>query len=118
MTPIFDVLGGLDFREYDEAVAAPGVDDDTPELVVGLRRRIFELWRLHPYLEGNLRYGADVTDFDEYFGWALGGGAMVDLTDRLFVNLRVMYESTPVDAGGTNRDVEALIGTLGVGLSL
>ncbi|HSG91205.1 MAG TPA: hypothetical protein VLA56_18450 [Pseudomonadales bacterium] len=114
MTPIFDVLGGLERREFES--------EDAPELVVGLRRRFLEIWRFHPYVEGNLRYGFDldngVTE-DDYFGWQVGVGTLFDLTDTLFLNVRLMHESTDVEqASGGSTDVDGLVGTIGIGLAL
>jgi hypothetical protein len=48
-TPILDVLGGVEWREYQ--------DEDSPELQLGVRRRVFDIWRLPPFIEGNLRFG-------------------------------------------------------------
>ncbi len=118
MTPIVDILGGVDWREYGDA--------DTPEIVLGVRRRIFELWRLHPYIEGNLRYGTDLefssataasTISEDYTSWAAGVGAIVDLSSSWFVNVRLMYENTPIETPAGEVDVDGLVGTLGLGIS-
>ena len=112
MTPLVDVLGGVDLREFG--------GEDTPEIVLGLRRRIVEVWRLCPYVEGSFRYGTDFdTGFDtmDYAGWTAGGGLLVDLTRRLFVNARVMYEETPVDSPGSNNDLTGIVGTVGLGIA-
>ncbi|MEM9803518.1 MAG: hypothetical protein AAGA20_24590 [Planctomycetota bacterium] len=111
MTPILDILGGVETREFE--------DEDAPELVIGLRRRFFELWRVHPFIEGNVRYGLDLDNgFEEedYFGWQIGGGAILDITDHLFLSARLMYESTEVDRPfGGSTDITGLVGTLGIG---
>lgn len=112
MTPIVDVVGGVEWREFQ--------DEDVPELSIGLRRRFFELWKLHPYIEANLRYGSDLdtgVDEDDYTGWNAGLGALLDVTDRLFLNARLMYEVTPIDLPSGETDIDGVIGTLGVGLA-
>jgi len=109
-TPILDVLGGVEFREYQ--------DEDSPELQLGLRRRMFEIWRLHPYLEGNLRYGTGLdngVDEEDYAGWNAGLGALLDVTDHIFLNARLVYESTEIELPGGDTDLDGVIGTLGVG---
>lgn len=110
-TPIVDVLAGVDFREFE--------DEDATELTLGARRRFFELPRLHPYVEGNLRFSIDELETadageDNYFGWNAGAGILFDLTDSLFLNFRAMYETTDIDGN----DVDGLIGTVGIGFSL
>lgn len=110
MTPIFDILGGVDFREYQ--------DEDSPELSLGLRRRMFEIWRLHPFIEGNLRYGTGLDngiDEEEYAGWNLGLGALLDLTDHIFLDARLLYETIEIDLPGSETDLDGVIGTLGAG---
>lgn len=110
MTPIFDILGGVDFREYQ--------DEDSPELSLGLRRRIFEIWRLHPFVEGNLRYGTGLDngiDEEDYAGFNLGIGALLDLTDHIFLDARLLYETIEIDLPGGNTDLDGVIGTLGAG---
>lgn len=112
MTPLLDILGGLDQREYQ--------DEDAPELNLGLRRRVLEFWRLHPYIEGNARYGFgldDGVDEDDYAGWNAGVGALVDLTDHLFINARLIYETTTIDLPDGDTDIDGVIGTLGLGYS-
>lgn len=112
MTPILDIVGGVDYREYESS--------DTPEIVLGVRRRFLEFWRLHPFVEGNLRYGTDVdasTLSEDYTAWAVGIGAMLDLTSNLFLNVRVMYETTPIETPAGEVDVEGVLGTVGIGLS-
>lgn len=110
MTPIIDVLGGLEQREYG--------DGDSPELVLGVRRRFLEIWRLRPFVEGNVRYGFELDTgeaSDDYFGWQLGLGLILDLTDHLFLNARVMYDRAEIDTGAGTTDVDGLVGTLGIG---
>lgn len=113
MTPLVDVLAGVDLREFE--------DEDAPELSLGARRRFLEVLRLHPYVEGNLRYGLDLdngVEKEDYAGWNLGVGVLVDLTDALFVNVRLLYESTSIDLPGDDATVDGVIGTLGIGVSL
>jgi hypothetical protein len=109
-TPILDILGGIDMREYQ--------DEDAPEASLGLRRRMFEFWRLHPFIEGNARYGFgldDGVDEDDYTGWNAGVGALLDLTDHLYVNARLVYEMTTIDLPDGDTDIDGVIGTLGLG---
>ncbi len=111
MTPIVDLLGGVEQRTFE--------DEDSPELVLGVRRRFLEIWRVHPFVEGNVRYGLDLDNGDtseDYFGWQIGFGALLDITDHLFLNARVMWDTTSVDtAGGGSTDVEGVVGTIGIG---
>ncbi|MEM9382600.1 MAG: hypothetical protein AAGB93_21790 [Planctomycetota bacterium] len=110
MTPIIDVLGGLEQREYG--------NDDTPELVLGVRRRFLEVWRLRPFVEGNVRYGFELDTgeaSEDYFGWQVGLGLILDLTDHLFLNARLMYDRADIDTGSGSTDVDGLVGTLGIG---
>ncbi len=113
MTPIVDLLGGVEQRKF--------ADEDAPELVLGVRRRFLEIWRVHPFVEGNVRYGFDLDNgqtSEDYFGWQIGLGALVDITDHLFLNARVMWDTTSVDnPGGGSNDVEGAIGTIGIGYS-
>lgn len=111
MTGIVDIVGGIDQREFETS--------DTPELDVGLRKRFLQIWRLEAYVEGNLRYGFDLENgntSEDYFGYQAGFGALIDLTDSLFINLRVMYDTTSIDTSITDVDVDGLIGTIGLGL--
>lgn len=110
-TPIVDLLGGVDFREFG--------DEDATELTLGARRRFLEVLRFHPYVEANMRFSIDEletadADGDNYFGWNAGGGFLLDLTESLFLNFRVVYETTDVDGN----DIDGLLGTVGIGFSL
>lgn len=111
MTPIVDFLGSYGEREY--------ADESTPEFALGLRRRFLEFWRFSPFIEANLRYGSELNNgFDEedYTGWNAGVGLMLDLTDHVFINARIMYEETPIELpSGDDADATGVIGTLGVG---
>jgi hypothetical protein len=113
MTPIIDLLGGLDQKTFGS--------EDNPELMLGVRRRFFEIWRLHPFLEGNVRYGTGLdngVDDEDYFGWQAGGGVLLDLTDHLFLSARVMYETTELEqSGGDTVGADGLIGTIGLGFA-
>ena len=113
MTPIVDLLGGVEQRKFE--------DEDSPELILGVRRRFLEIWRVHPFVEGNVRYGLDLDNgqtSEDYFGWQIGFGALLDITDHLFLNARVMWDTTSVDvAGGGSTDVEGMVGTIGIGYS-
>lgn len=110
MTPIVDLLGGVEQRTFG--------DEDAPELVLGVRRRFLEIWRVHPFVEANVRYGFETdTVTDDYFGWQIGFGALLDLTDHFFLNARVMYDTTSVETGSGSSDVDGLVGTLGIGYS-
>lgn len=111
LSPIVDVVVGIDQREYE--------DSDTPELDVGLRKRLLSLWLLSAYIEANLRYGFDLdtgTASDDYFGYSAGFGALVDLNESLFLNFRVMYDTTDIEGGVRDIDVDGLIGTVGIGI--
>ncbi|QDV06247.1 hypothetical protein Poly30_17540 [Planctomycetes bacterium Poly30] len=110
MTGIVDVVAGIDQREFESS--------DTPELDLGLRKRLISLWKLQAYVEANLRYGFDLETrnvSEDYFGYNAGFGALVDLNDSMFLNFRVMYDTTSVDAGPTDVDIDGLIGTVGLG---
>lgn len=113
MTGLVDVVGGIERRDFE--------DSDATELVVGLRKRLFGLWRLDTYIEANLRYGFELDTGDvseDYFGWNAGFGALVDLTDTIFLNFRVMYDTTDLDVSSGSVDVDGLIGTIGIGVKL
>ena len=43
-------------------------------------------------------------------------GALIDLGDSLFLNARVMYDTTSIDNGIDDIDVDGLIGTIGIGV--
>ncbi len=112
MTPIVDFVGGIDWREFQ--------DEQVTELSLGLRRRVLEFWRLHPYIEANIREGSGLDTGDDetdYTGWNAGIGAILDVTENLFVNFRLMYEVTPIDLPNGETDIDGIIGTLGVGFS-
>jgi len=111
LTGLVDVVGGLERRDFE--------DSDATELDLGLRKRLFGLWRLDTYIEANLRYGFDYDTGDvseDYFGWNAGFGALVDLTDTLFLNFRVMYDTTELDVSSGDLDVDGMIGTVGIGI--
>ncbi len=111
MSPIVDVVVGIDQREYENS--------DTPELDLGLRKRLIDIWLLAAYIEANLRYGFDLDTGDvseDYFGYSAGFGALVDLNESLFLNFRVMYDTTEIDSGIRDVDVDGLIGTVGIGI--
>jgi hypothetical protein len=110
--PIVDIVAAVDRREFQ--------DESVPELSIGLRRRVFGFWRLHPYVEGNLRFGRDLdtgVEEDDYTGWNAGLGAMLDVTDHWFLNVRLMYESTPLELPGDDTHIDGLIGTVGLGFA-
>lgn len=111
MTGLVDIVGGIDQREFE--------DSDTPELNVGLRKRLLGLWLVEGYVEGLLRYGVDLDTqavSEDYFGYSAGFGALIDLGDSLFLNARIMYDSTSIDVGIDDVDVDGLIGTIGIGV--
>ena len=113
MTGIVDVVAGIEQREFE--------DSDTPELDIGLRKRIFGLWKLETFIEANLRYGIDLdtqTRSDDYFGYNVGFGALLHINNTYFLNFRAMYDSTSVDVASGSVDVEGLIGTVGIGVKL
>lgn len=112
-TPIVDVLGGIEQREFE--------DSDTPELDLGVRKRLISIWKLTGYVEANLRYGFDLDTGDiseDYFGWNAGFGALINLTDTYFLNLRVVYDTTEIDfdSGNVDVDVDGVIVTVGLGV--
>lgn len=113
MTPIVDLLAAVDKRDYD--------DEDSTELSLGARRRVLEIWRFHPYVEGNLRYALDLDNGDvgdDYFGWNLGAGTLFDLTDTLFLNVRVMYETLSIDLpANSGVDLDGIVATIGLGVA-
>ena len=112
MTPIVDGLASIDWREYER--------ETTPELNVGARRRFFEVGPIHPFVEGNLRYGIDLDTgqtSDDYFGWNAGVGTLIDVTEDLFLNLRVMYEAADIDLPAGSETVDGVIATVGIGLA-
>ena len=110
-TPIVDVLASLDMREYG--------DEDTPELQFGARRRFLELWKVHPFVEANLRYGIDLDTgqvSDGYFGYNFGGGVLVDLTDHMFLTARVLWETADLEYPGGSVSADGVVGMIGVGV--
>lgn len=113
MTPIVDLLAAVDKRDYEDA--------DSTELSLGARRRVLEIWRFHPYVEGNLRYAIDLDTGDvgdDYFGWNLGAGTLFDLTDTLFLNVRVMYETLSIDLpANSGVDLDGIVATVGLGVA-
>ena len=112
-TPVVDLLVGVDDREFGRESSA--------ELVLGVRRRFLEIWKLHPYLEADYRHGFDLdngVDSETYDGWAAGGGALLHLTDSLFLNFRLMYETTSIQLPSISTDVDGVTGTVGIGFSL
>lgn len=111
MSPIVDVVVGIDQREYENS--------DTPELDVGLRKRLIDIWLLAAYIEANVRYGFDLDTgnvSEDYFGYSAGFGALVDLNESLFLNFRIMYDTTDIEGGVRDIDVDGLIGTVGIGI--
>ncbi|MFT6108619.1 MAG: hypothetical protein ACJA2W_001531 [Planctomycetota bacterium] len=113
MTGIVDVVAGIDQREFDNS--------DTPEFDLGLRKRLIGIWKLQAYIEANLRYGFDLdvgAVSDDYFGYSGGFGALVDVSESIFLNFRIMYDTTSLDVSSGNVDVDGLIGTVGVGFKL
>ena len=115
MTPILDVTAAVDRREFE--------DEEVDELSLGVRRRFLEIWRLHPYVAADLRFGFDLdTGFDEedYTGWDAGVGLLLDLTDHLFLDGRLVYERTSDDIAlpGGDTHLDGIVGTVGLGFSL
>lgn len=111
MTGIVDVVAGIDQREFETS--------DTPELDVGLRKRLIGIYKLEAYVEANLRYGFDLETqnvSEDYFGYNAGFGALLDVNETMFLNFRIMYDTTSVDAGPTDVDIDGLIGTVGLGI--
>ncbi|QDU83114.1 hypothetical protein Pla163_02100 [Planctomycetes bacterium Pla163] len=114
MTPILDVTASVDRREFE--------NESSNEVAVGLRRRFLEIAFVHPYVAADLRYGFGLeTGFDEvdYAGWALGVGALVDISDHLFLDFKVAYERTldDIDIGTSDEALEGVVGYVGVGLT-
>lgn len=114
MTPILDFIGGIDQREYE--------DEKATELRLGLRRRFLELWRVHPYIAADLRYGFDLdtgTDEADFTGWDAGIGALLDVTDHFFLDFRLVYEATgdDIDVAGEDTSIDGVVGTFGLGWS-
>ena len=108
-TPIVDVLAGIDRREY--------ADEETEELSLGVRRRILDLWLLHPYIEANLRYALDLdngVNTDDELGYSAGLGTTVELNDSFHLNLRLMYETLDVELTTGSTDADGLVGTVGL----
>ena len=94
-------------------------DRDSPELDIGLRKRLFGIWKLQPYIEANWRYGFDLdtqTRSEDYFGYNVGVGALIDINGTYFLNFRAMYDNTSIDVTNGDVDVEGVIGTVGIGL--
>ena len=58
--------------------------------------------------------------FDDVSGWSAGGGALLHLNDHLFLNFRVMYEqrTTRRALRRGQAQVDGVVGTVGIGLSL
>lgn len=111
-TPLVDFLVGVDDREFGSESSA--------EMVLGVRRRFLEIWKLHPFLEADYRHGFNLDNgvsSESYNGWAAGGGALLHLTDKVFLNFRLMYETTSIDLPSISTDVDGVTGTIGVGLS-
>jgi|GEM_PF-1835466 len=112
-TPIVDLLGSVDVREYES--------EDTPEANLGVRRRLLELGPFHPFVEANLRYGFDLdtgATSDGYFGWNAGAGVLVDLSDHVFLNVRLMYETAELEVLGDEVTADGVIATVGLGIHL
>lgn len=112
-TPVVDLLVGVDDREFGR--------EDSAELVLGVRRRFLEIWKLHPFIEADYRHGFDLdngVDSETYDGWAAGAGALLHLTDSVFLNFRLMYESTSIQLPSVSADVDGVTGTIGLGFSL
>ena len=112
-TPIVDVVGAVDWREYES--------EGTPELTVGLRRRVLEFWRVHPFIEANLRYGLDLdngVESDDYFGYNVGIGGLVDITDSFFGSVRLMYESADISFPSEDVTADGIVGMIGFGVRL
>jgi hypothetical protein len=114
LTPIVDVLGGIDRREYS--------GEEVTEGRLGLRRRFFEIWMLHPYIVGDARFGFDLdTGIEEsdYTGWDLGLGALLDLGEHFFLDFKLVYEQTAEDielpSGDTSLD--GIVGSVGLGFA-
>ncbi len=108
-TPIVDILVGADHREIGTLDATEGT--------LGLRRRFLEIWKLRPFVEANQLIGLDL--FDDVSGWSAGGGALLHLNDHLFMNFRVMYEERSTSGLFVeSSQVDGVVGTVGIGLSL
>ena len=108
-TPVVDFLVGVDQREIGTL--------DSTEAVLGVRRRFLEIWKLRPFVEADYLIGMDL--FDDVSGWSAGGGALLHLNDHLFFNFRVMYEQRTTDElFAEAKQVDGVVGTVGIGLSL
>ncbi len=115
MTPIVDFLGAVEVRDYE--------DEDAKEAKLGLRRRILEFWRLHPYIVADARFGFDLdtgVEESDYTGWDGGIGALLDVTEHIFLDFKLVYEQTgdDIELPSETTQIDGVVGTLGLGFSL
>ena len=99
---------------------------DSTEFHLGARYA-FGKTDMRPYLGANVRYGFGLRfpdspptpayDSEDFWGWSAGGGLIAFLTDRVFVDVNVMYEDVfgEIDANGVDVDLQGWAGSLGLG---
>ena len=112
------VVLGWNERDY--------LDVESTEFHLGARYP-FGATDMRPYLAANARYGLGLEfpgtattpayETDGFWGWSAGGGLIAFLTDRVFVDVNVMYEDVfgEIDANGVDVDLQGWAGSLGLG---
>lgn len=113
-TPVIDIVGTIERREFD--------DERATEVSAGVRKRFFDVARLQPYVEGRLLRGAGLETSgghrETYAGIALGGGILFNLTDHLFVDGNLEWEGTSaIDVGPDDTRLRGVIGRIGIGFA-
>jgi hypothetical protein len=109
-SPVIDFIFGYERRELG--------GEDADELSAGVRKRLFDLVALQPYLEFRLLFGRLDTAGDEmdYGGAALGAGLLFGITDNLFLDANLSYEVTnDIDVGPEDTPFRGLLGRIGIG---
>lgn len=111
-SPVLDFIFGYERRELG--------GQDADEISAGVRKRLFDVVALQPYLEVRVLYGKLDTDGDKmtYAGGAVGGGLLFGIGKHFFVDANVSYEVTnDVDVGIDSTPFRGLLGRAGVGWS-
>jgi hypothetical protein len=115
LTPIVDFTGAVETRDYE--------NEGATEAKLGLRRRILEFWRMHPYLCADARFGFDLdtgVEESDYTGWDAGIGSLLNVTDHFFFDFKLVYEQTgeDIELPSEETGLDGLVGTVGLGFSL
>jgi opacity protein-like surface antigen len=55
---------------------------------------------------------------DAYFGYGVGGGVTSQMTENIFLDVKILYEDlfSDIDVGSSGLDLDGIVGSIGVGI--